>query len=86
MSDKPNFDPAKTYSWSPNDDFVIKGDMFAMMLNLVRGTISTPEAQKILSASVLANRLDEVMAKAVENGVAVEVSEETKVQEEQTVD
>lgn len=78
MSEKPTFDPTKRYTWGPTDEFVLTGDQFGLILNAIRGVISTPEASRILLAAQASEMIDEVMAKAVEAGVVVEAPEAPK--------
>lgn len=75
MSEKPTFDPTKRYTWGPQDQFVLTGDQFGLILNALRGVISTPEASRILLAAQASEAIDEVMAKAVEDGIVVEAPE-----------
>lgn len=79
MSEKPKFDPTKRYTWGPQDQFTLSGDQFGLILNALRGVISTPEASRILLAAEAANAIDGVMAKAVEDGIVVEAPEEPKL-------
>lgn len=78
MSEKITYDPTKRYTWTPQDEFVLTGEQFGIILNSLRGIISTPEAAKILVAAQANDSLELVLARAVEAGVAKEVPEETK--------
>lgn len=78
MSEKITYDPTKRYTWTPQDEFVLTGEQFGMILNSLRGIISTPEAAKILVAAQANDSLEAVLARAVEAGVAKEVPEESK--------
>ena len=78
MSEKPTFDPSKRYTWGPTDQFTLTGDQFGLILNAIRGVISTPEASRILLAAQASEMIDEVMAKAVEAGIVVEAPEAPK--------
>ena len=78
MSQKITYDPSKRYTWTPNDEFVLTGEQFGLILNSLRGVISTPEAAKILIAAQANDSLEAVLARAVEAGVAKEAPEETK--------
>ncbi len=79
MSEKPTFDPTKRYTWGPQDQFTLSGDQFGLILNALRGVISTPEASRILLAAEAANAIDGVMAKAVEDGIVKEAPEEPQL-------
>ncbi len=79
MSEKPKFDPTKRYTWGPQDQFTMSGEQFGLILNALRGVISTPEASRILLAAEAANTIDSIMAKAVEDGIVVEAPEEPQL-------
>jgi hypothetical protein len=79
MSEKPTFDPTKRYTWGPQDQFTLSGDQFGLILNALRGIITTPEASRILLAAEAANAIDGVMAKAVEDGIVKEAPEEPQL-------
>jgi hypothetical protein len=76
MSEKIKYDPNKKYTWKPEDQFVLTGDQFGLMLNSLRGILSTKEAGKILLADRANDELEAVIAKAVEAGVVKEIPEE----------
>ncbi len=71
----PQYDPRKKYTWSRDVNFTISASEFGMLLNALRGIISTPEATKILMAADAANILEEQMAKGVADGTIVEIKE-----------
>ena len=75
MSEKITYDPSKKYTWTPQDEFTLTGEQFGLILNSLRGVISTPEASRILLAAEANNSLEAVMAKAVESGIVKEVPE-----------
>lgn len=79
MSEKPTFDPTKRYTWGPQDQFTLSGDQFGLILNALRGIITTPEASRILLAAEASNAVDGIMAKAVEDGIVKEAPEETEL-------
>jgi hypothetical protein len=78
MSEKITYDPNKRYTWTPNTEFTLNGEQFGLILNSLRGIISTPEAARILVAAQANDSLEVVLAKAVESGAVVEAPEETK--------
>jgi hypothetical protein len=78
MSEKITYDPNKRYTWTPNTEFTLTGEQFGLILNSLRGIISTPEAARILVAAQANDSLEVVLAKAVESGAVVEAPEETK--------
>ena len=75
MSEKIKYDPNKKYTWTPQDEFVITGEQFGLILNSLRSFISTPEASRILLAVEANDTLEKVMARAVESGVVKEAPE-----------
>lgn len=76
MSEKITYDPSKRYTWTPNDQFTLSGEQFGLILNSLRGVISTQEAARILLAAEANNALEQVLANAVESGVVKEAPEE----------
>jgi hypothetical protein len=76
MSEKITYDPSKRYTWTPATEFTLTGEQFGLILNSLRGVISTPEAARILLAAQANDSLESVLAKAVESGVVVEAPEE----------
>lgn len=75
MSEKPKFDPAKRYTWGPQDQFTLSGDQFGLVLNAIRGVISTPEAARIILALEANEMINTIMSKSVEEGIVVEQPE-----------
>ena len=80
MSEKITYDPSKRYTWTPATEFTLTGEQFGLILNSLRGVISTPEAARILLAAQANDSLESVLAKAVESGVVVEAPEEEQKQ------
>jgi len=76
MSDKITYDPSKRYTWTPATEFTLTGEQFGLILNSLRGVISTPEAARILLAAQANDSLESVLAKAVESGDVVEAPAE----------
>jgi len=76
MSDKITYDPSKRYTWTPATEFTLTGEQFGLILNSLRGVISTPEAARILLAAQANESLEAVLAKAVESGAVIEAPEE----------
>jgi hypothetical protein len=71
-----SYDPNKRYSWTPQDQFVMSGSEFGLMLNTFRAILNTPEASKILMADQANRVIESVLAKAVESGQVKEAPEE----------
>ena len=76
MSDKITYDPSKRYTWTPATEFTLTGEQFGLILNSLRGVISTPEAARVLLAAQANDSLEAVLARAVESGAVVEAPEE----------
>lgn len=76
MSEKITYDPSKRYTWTPATEFTLTGEQFGLILNSLRGVISTPEAARILLAAQANDSLEAVLAKAVESGDVVEAPAE----------
>lgn len=75
---KPSYDPNKRYNWTPEDQFVLSGGEFGVVLNALRAILNTEEAAKILIANQANNVVEGALAKAVEAGIVVEAPEEQK--------
>jgi hypothetical protein len=71
-----SYDPNKRYTWTPNDEFVLSGAEFGLLLNTFRAILSTEEAAKILMADRSNQVVESVLAKAVESGRVKEAPEE----------
>jgi hypothetical protein len=67
------FDPTKKYTWGHNDQFVLNGQEFGLILNSLRATLGTQEAQTILLANQASEALEGILAQAVATGVAKEI-------------
>lgn len=72
------YDPNKRYNWTPEDQFVLSGGEFGVVLNALRAILNTEEAAKILIANQANNVVEGALAKAVEAGIVVEAPEEQK--------
>ena len=75
-SEVPMYDPTKKYTWQPDAQFTISGNEFGMLLNSLRGIVSTPEARVILRAADAADVIESIMAKSVESGLVIEYPEQ----------
>lgn len=76
MADKITFDPNKKYTWNPNDEFVLSGGEFGLILNTLRAILNTEEAAKVLLAVRANDVIEGLLAKSVETGIAREVETE----------
>jgi hypothetical protein len=70
--EKPVFDPRKKYTWAKEDQFVLSGAEFGVVLNGLRSLLSTKEAQNILMADESSKIMEKLLANSVESGVAKE--------------
>lgn len=66
------FDPSKAYTWNPDATFTLNAGEFGLVLNALRATLSTPDAQRMFLAMRANDIIEEQLAKAVRSGVAVE--------------
>lgn len=69
---KPVFDPTKNYTWKLEDKFEVDGKQFMIMLGAVRAILETEEAARIQLALQASLTLQNVLEKAVIEGIAVE--------------
>jgi hypothetical protein len=70
----PVYDPNKKYTWTNEDTFTFTGGEFGLILNTLRGVLSTEEAGKILLAQQANSILEKHLSKAVEAGIVVEAT------------
>lgn len=76
--EKNTYKPEARYTWTPEDTFTFTGGEFGVILNALRGILSTPEAAKILVANQASIVVEGILSKAVEAGTSIEVPEEVK--------
>lgn len=69
------YDPNKKYGWTPDDQFVMSGQEFGIVLNALRAVLNTQEASKILLANEANKAVEAVLAKGVEAGMVKEIEE-----------
>ena len=73
------YDPAKRYTWTPEDTFTLTGQQFGLILNTVRAYLSSEEAARF-QLMVQANEvIEKLMIEGVENDTIKEV--ETPIEE-----
>jgi hypothetical protein len=71
------YDPAKRYTWTPEDTFTLTGQQFGLILNTVRAYLSSEEAARF-QLMVQANEvIEKLMIDGVENDTIKEVVEES---------
>jgi hypothetical protein len=71
-----SYDPAKKYSWTPEDTFTLSGAEFGLVLNALRAILNSQEAARILIANQANTTIEGILGKAVEAGVVKEAAEE----------
>jgi hypothetical protein len=69
------YNPSKKYTWGPEDQFSLKGDEFGLILNSLRAVLGTPEASRIMLAHQANEIIENMVKRAVEAGVAVEIKD-----------
>jgi hypothetical protein len=75
------YDPAKRYTWTPEDTFTISGQDFGLFLNTVRSYLSSEEAARF-QLMVKANEvIERIMVSGVEADIIKEVQEEAPIEE-----
>lgn len=72
------FDPTKKYIWNKDDNFQLSGSEFGIILNAFRALLTTPEAQAMFKAAQASDLVEQVLARAVEAGVAKEAEDAPK--------
>jgi len=67
------YDPAKRYTWTPEDTFTLTGAQFGLILNTVRAYLSSEEAARF-QLMVQANEVvEKLMVEGVESDTIKEV-------------
>jgi len=72
---KPEFNPAKKYTWSKDAQFTLSGGEFGLILNALRGVVSTQEAQALFLANEAVHAVENILGNAVEGGLVKELEE-----------
>ena len=70
------YDPAKRYTWTPEDVFEISGQDFGLILNTVRAYLSSEEAARFQLMMKANEVIEKLMIAGVESDVIKEVVEE----------
>ncbi len=76
MSEKtliPAYDPNKQYKWEPTDTFEITGKDFGLLLNTIRGILSTQEAAHLRLVLQCNDTIENIMKKSVADGKVKEI-------------
>lgn len=64
------YDRSKMYGWTPDDTFIITGDQFGAIINVIRAISSIIPVDLIQAAS---SSIEVVMKNAVERGIVKEM-------------
>jgi hypothetical protein len=70
------YDPAKKYTWTPEDKFELSGAEFGLFLNTVRAYLSSEEAARFQLMMQANQVIEKVMVSGVEADIIKEVVEE----------
>ena len=68
------YDPAKRYTWTPEDTFTLTGQQFGLILNTVRAYLSSEEAARFQ----LMMQANEVIEKLMIQGVEADTIKEVE--------
>ena len=71
------YDPAKRYTWTPEDKFEISGQDFGLILNTVRSYLSSEEAARFQLMVKTNEVIERLMIAGVEADIIKESVEET---------
>jgi len=75
------YDPAKRYTWTPEDVFEISGQDFGLFLNTVRSYLSSEEAARFQLMMKANEVIEKLMIAGVEADIIKEVEEQAPVAE-----
>ena len=67
------YDPAKRYTWTPEDTFTLTGQQFGLILNTVRAYLSSEEAARFQLMMQANEVIEKLMIQGVENDTIKEV-------------
>jgi hypothetical protein len=69
------YDPAKRYTWTPEDTFTLTGAQFGLILNTVRSYLSSEEAARFQLMMQANEVIEKLMIAGVESDMIKEVEE-----------
>ena len=69
------YDPAKKYTWTPEDTFTMSGQDFGLILNTVRSYLSSEEAARFQLMIQTNEVIEKLMIQGVEADIIKEVVE-----------
>ena len=67
------YDPAKRYTWTPEDTFTLTGQQFGLILNTVRAYLSSEEAARFQLMMQANEVIEKLMIQGVESDTVKEV-------------
>ena len=67
------YDPAKRYTWTPEDTFTLTGQQFGLILNTVRAYLSSEEAARFQLMMQANEVIEKLMIQGVESDTIKEV-------------
>jgi len=67
------YDPAKRYTWTPEDTFTLTGQQFGLILNTVRAYLSSEEAARFQLMMQANEVIEKLMIQGVEADIVKEV-------------
>lgn len=76
------YDPAKRWTWTPEDTFTISGQDFGLILNTVRAYLSSEEAARFQLMMKANEVIEKIMIAGVEADIIKEVVEQAPIEEE----
>lgn len=74
----PEYDKDADYQWQPGDFFTLDGLTFDYTFKALQAFLSTQDAQKVIIAYESLKRMQQVLANAVEQGIAVKIEKTQK--------
>jgi hypothetical protein len=75
---KKEFDPKMNYTWSPDDEFIVKGNEIDFLNKVIQSILNTPEAAKILAVVQARDILANIFKESYEDGIIKEYIEPKK--------
>ena len=72
------YSPGKEYKWELDDQFILNGNQFGLILNALRGFLAKPESQEIMLMMRAETELTDLLQKNVESGVVKEIVQNDK--------
>lgn len=67
------YDPSKQYQWEEDDEFIMSGSQFGLILNAFRQYLAKSEAQETILISRAEAEMTNILKEGVECGMVVEM-------------